>query len=94
MYPTVYDVMSKYVALDTSEKGSINPTRKSYSKEKSIRTLAIIEKTQELISENPELFLTKLAKTLGMSFLGMSFTTMRRIAEENLYYKFYVIKVR
>ncbi|XP_032684281.1 uncharacterized protein LOC116850289 [Odontomachus brunneus] len=71
------------------EKGSANPTRKSHSKEKSVRTPAIIERAQELISEDPGLSLTKLAKTLGVSD-----TTMRRIAEEDLRFKSYVIKVR
>jgi len=58
-----------------TKKGSANPTRKSHSKEKSVKTSAFIEKVQELISENPGLSLTKLAKTLGV-------ITMRRIAEE------------
>lgn len=33
-YPrlTVYDVAAKYLASETSEKGSANPTRKSHSK--------------------------------------------------------------
>jgi len=44
---------------ETSEKGSANPMRKSHSKEKSVRTPAIIEKTQELISKNPGLSLMK-----------------------------------
>ncbi|XP_032668322.1 uncharacterized protein LOC116842765 [Odontomachus brunneus] len=90
-YPrsTVYDVAAKYLASETSEKGSANPTRKSHSKEKSVRTPAIIERAQELISEDPGLSLTKLAKTLGVSD-----TTMRRIAEEDLRFKSYVIKVR
>jgi len=63
--------------------------RKSRSKEKSVRTPVIIERAQELISENSELSVTKLAKILGVSD-----TTMRRIAEEDLCFKSYVIKVR
>ncbi|EZA55143.1 hypothetical protein X777_05320 [Ooceraea biroi] len=90
-YPrsTVYDVAAKYLASETFEKGSANPTRKSHSKEKSVRTPAIIEKAQELISEDPGLSLTRLAETVGVSD-----TTIRRIAEEDLRYKSYVIKVR
>jgi len=72
-----------------SKKGSANPMRKSHSKEKSIKTPAIIERAQEFISEDPGLSLTKLAKTLGVSD-----TTMRRIAEEDLCSTSYVIKVR
>jgi len=61
------------------------------SKRKLVRIpVIIIEKAQEIISEDPELSLTaKLAKTLGVSD-----TTMHRIAEEDLHLKFYVIKVR
>jgi len=67
------------------------PTRRgrTHSKEKSVRTPAINERTQELISEDPELSLTKLTRTLNVSN-----TTMRRIAEEDLRFKSYVIKVR
>jgi len=86
---TVYDVAAKYLASEASEKGSANPTRKSHSKEKSVRTPAIIERAQELISEDPGLSLRKLAKILGVSE-----TTIRRIAEEDLHFKSYVIKVR
>jgi len=45
----IYDVAAKYLASETSKKGSANPTRKSYSKKKSIRTPAIIKRIQELI---------------------------------------------
>jgi len=72
----------------TFEKGSANSTRKSHSKEKSVRIPAIIEKAQEFILKDSGLSLTKLAKTLGVSD-----TTMRQIAEENLRFKSYVIKV-
>lgn len=77
------------MASETSEKGSANPTRKKHSKEKSVRTPTIIEKAQELILEDPGLSLTTLAKTLRVSD-----TTMRRIAEEDLRFKSYVIKIR
>jgi len=82
----VYDVAAKYLTLETFEKGSANLTRKSHSKEKSVRIPAIIKRAQELISE---LSLTKLAKTLGVNN-----TTMHRIAEKDLRFKSYVIKIR
>jgi len=88
-YPrtTVYDI-TKYLVSETSEK--INPTRKSPSKEKSIRTPTIIESSfQELISEDSGLSLTKLAKILDVSDI-----TMRRIAEEDLRFKSYMVKFR
>jgi len=50
----VYDVAAKYLASET-EKGSANSMRKSHSKEKSVRTPAIIERVQKLISEDPGL---------------------------------------
>jgi len=53
------------------KKGSVNSTKKSHSKEKSVRTPAIIEKPEEFISEDPGLSL-KLAKTLGMCVITMS----------------------
>jgi len=69
VYPRliVYDVTAKYLASETSEKYSANLARKSHLKEKSIRTPAIIERAQELVSEELGLFLMKLAKTLGVS---------------------------
>jgi len=82
-------VAAKYLTSETSEKGFVNPTRKSHLKEKSIKTPAIIEKAQELISEDPGLSLMKLAKTLSVSDI-----IMRRIAKEDLCFKSYVIKVR
>jgi len=75
----MYDVAVKYLVSETSEKGSANPTIKNHSKEKSVKTPAIIERAQELISEDPGLSLTKLAKTLDVSD-----TTMLRVAEEEL----------
>jgi len=38
---TIYDVATKYLASETSEKGFAIPTRKSYSKKKLVRTPAI-----------------------------------------------------
>jgi len=46
-----------------SEKSSVNPMKKSHSKEKSVRIPAIIERAQELISEDP---VSELAKILGI----------------------------
>jgi len=68
-YPrsTIYDVAVKYLVSEMSKKDFANSTRKSHSKEKSVRTPAIIERTQELISEDPGLSLTKLARILGMN---------------------------
>ncbi|XP_072764892.1 uncharacterized protein [Anoplolepis gracilipes] len=90
-YPrsTVYDVAAKFFASEKSTEGSANPTRKRHSKEKSVRTPEIIAKAQQHILEDPGQSLTKIARTLDVSD-----TTMRRIAEEDLRYKSYVIKVR
>jgi len=60
---SVYDVVTKYLASETSEKDSANPTRKSQSKEKLVRTPAIIERAQELISKDP--VSEKISKNLG-----------------------------
>jgi len=51
----MYDVAAKYLASETSEKDSANLMKKSYSKEKSVRIPTIIERAQELISEDPGL---------------------------------------
>jgi len=85
---TIYDVATKYLVSETSKKDSANPTRERHSKEKSVRTPAIIKRTQELISDDLGLSLTKLVKILGMND-----TTMYQIAEEDLCFKSYVIKV-
>jgi len=62
------------------------PDEEKSFERKIVRTPAIIEKVQELISEDPGL---SLAKTLGMCD-----TITRRIAKEDLRFKSYVIKVR
>jgi len=49
----------------------------------------VIEKTQALISEDSGQSLRKLA-----SIVGVSEPTMRRIAEEDLRYKLYTLKIR
>jgi len=54
-----------------------------------IKIPSIIERAQEFISEDLGLSLMKLVKTLSVSD-----TTMHRIAEEDLRFKSYVIKVR
>jgi len=61
-YPrsTVYDVVAKYSALEQSNGSSSTPGRKSYSKERIVRTPAVVEKTQALISEDPGQSLRKL----------------------------------
>lgn len=72
-YPrsTVYDVAAKYFDSEMTEMGSANPTRKSHSKEKSVRTPAMIQRAQELIYEDPGLSLANLAKTMGVSKTAM-----------------------
>jgi len=91
-YPrsTVYDVVAKYSASEQSNESSSMPARKSHSKERTARTPVVVErKTQALISEDPEQSLRKLA-----SIVGVSEPTMRRIAEENLRYKSYTLKIQ
>jgi len=90
-YPrsTVYGIMAKYNASEKSGEGSANPARKTHLRERVSRTAAVVEKAQALISEDPGQSLRKLA-----SALGVSERTMRRIAEEDLRYKSYTIKVR
>jgi len=90
-YPrsTVYDVVAKYTALEKSNEGSSTPARKSHSKERTARTPAIIERAQALISDDPRQSLRKLA-----SIVGVSEPTMRRIAEEDLRYKSYTLKIQ
>jgi len=58
------------LASEASEK-VLPMTKKSSSKEKSVRIPAIIERTQALISEDSGLSLMKLAKTLGVSDITM-----------------------
>ena len=65
------------------------PARKSYSKERTAMTSAVIERVQALISDIPGQSLRKLA-----SIVGVSEPTMRRIAEEDLRYKSYTLKIQ
>jgi len=53
--------------------------RKNYSKERTTRTSAVVERAQVLISDDPGQSLRKLA-----SIIGVNEPTMRRIAEEDL----------
>jgi len=86
---TVYDVVAKYSASEQSNESSSTPARKSHSKERTARIPAVVERTQALISEDPGQSLRKLA-----SIVGVSEPTMRRIAEEDLRYKSYTLKIR
>jgi len=63
--------------------------RKSHSKERIARTPAIVERVQALISDDPGQLLQKLALIVGVSE-----PTMRRIAEEDLRYKSYTLKIQ
>ena len=63
--------------------------RKSHSKERAARILAVVERIQALISDDSRQSLRKLA-----SIVGVSEPTMRQIAEENLRYKSYTLKIR
>lgn len=90
-YPrsTVYDIAQKYTASEKSGEGSAIPARKIHARQKGTRTPELINRAQELISENPGTSLRKLA-----SILGISERIVRRIAQEDLRYTSYVIKVR
>jgi len=90
-YPrsTVYNVVAKYSASGQWNESSSTPARRSHSKERTARTPVVVERTQALISEDPGQSLRKLASIVGVSEL-----TMRRIAEENLRYKSYTLKIR
>jgi len=85
----VYDIMVKYSASEQSNKSSSTPARKSHSKERTARIPTVIERTQALISEDPRQSLWKLA-----SIVGVSESTVHRIAEEDLRYKSYTLKIR
>ncbi|XP_076621600.1 LOW QUALITY PROTEIN: uncharacterized protein LOC143342004 [Colletes latitarsis] len=90
-YPrsTVYDVAKRYAASESFEKGSPSPARKVQVREKSTRTPEIIQRVQDMILEDPGISLRKLA-----SLLRVSETVVRRIAQEDLRYVSYVLKVR
>jgi len=62
---------------EQSNESSSTLARKSYSKERTTRLLAVIERIQALISGDPGQSLRKLA-----SIVGVSEPTMRRITEE------------
>lgn len=90
-YPrsTVYDVAKRYAASERFEKGFPSPARKVQVREKSSRTPEMIQRVQDMISEDPGTSLRKLA-----SVLGLSDTSVRRIVLEDLRYTSYVLKVR
>lgn len=90
-YPrsTVYDIAQKYSALQASGEDPNNPARKICSKKRKSRTPTSAERADEFIRNNPGTSLRKMS-----TILGMSKTTMRRIAEEDLRYTSYVLKVR
>jgi len=54
-YPksTVYDVVTKYTALEQSNEDSSMPARKSHLKERIARISTVIERIQALISDDP-----------------------------------------
>jgi len=74
------------LALETSEKGSANPTRKNHSEEKSVKIPVIIERAQELISEAPRAVSDEISKNLECEW--------HYNASKDLRFKSYVIKVR
>lgn len=86
---TVYDVVARYNASEESKEGSANPARKTHSRERTSRPAEVVERAHELILEDPGQSLRKLATVLGVSE-----RSMRRIAEEDLRYKSYTLKVR
>jgi len=65
------------------------PTRKSHLKERITTTPAIVERAQALISDDPGQSLRKLA-----SIVDISESTTHRIAEEDLRYKSYTLKIQ
>jgi len=85
----VYDIVAKYCASEQSNESSSMPARKSHSKERTARILAMVERIQALISEDSGQSLRKLA-----SIVSISEPTMRRIAKEDLRYKSYTLKIQ
>jgi len=77
------------MTLEQFNEDSSMPARKSHSKECIARTPAVVERARALVSDNPRQSLRKLA-----SIVGVSEPTMRRIAEEDLRYKSYTLKIR
>jgi len=68
-YPrsTDYDVVAKYIALEQSNEGFSMSARKSHSKKRTARTPVVVERTQELISDDPRQSLRKLTSIVGAS---------------------------
>jgi len=87
--PIVYDVVTKYTALEQFTEDSSMPERKSHSKERIARSSAVVERTQTLILDDPGQLLRKLA-----SIVSVSESTMHRIAEEDFRYKSYTLMIR
>ena len=85
--PIVYDVVTKYTALEQSTEDSSMPV--CHSKERIARSSAVVERTQTLILDDPGQSLRKLA-----SIVSVSESTMRRIAEEDFRYKSYTLMIR
>jgi len=78
--------VAKYMTLEQSNEGSSMPARKSHSKG---RTVRIPQSLKELISDDPEQSLRKLA-----SIVDINEPTMRRIVEEDFRYKSYSLKIQ
>ncbi|KYM88774.1 Potassium/sodium hyperpolarization-activated cyclic nucleotide-gated channel 2 [Atta colombica] len=70
------------------QRSSNMPARKRYSKERTARIPAVVERTQALISDNSKQSLQKISIDCWCK------STMRRITEENLRYKSYTLKIR
>ena len=86
---TVYRIAKNFSNAEQSEESRFEPVKKKHAREKLARTPETVKKAQKLISNDPGIPLRKLA-----SKLSVSERTMRRIAEEDLRYTSYVIKVR
>ena len=81
--------MAKYTALEQSNEGSSMPTRKSHSKK--CTRIPVVERTQALISDDSGQSLRKLAL---IASVRKQQCVEGGIAEKNLRYKSYILKIR
>jgi len=85
----IYNVVAKYTALKQSNEGSSMPTKKSHSKERT--RIPVVERAQALISDDPGQSLRKLALIANVR---KQQCVEGGIAEKNLRYKSYTLKIR
>jgi len=89
-YPrsTIYDV-AKYMALEQSNKGSSMPVKKS---RKNVRIPAVVKKGSSADFGSRAIVAINYRKLA--SIVNVSEPTIRRIAEQDLRYKSYTLKIR